>query len=133
MPRAEEDGAARWQMRPEMPEARLSPRERLVLTAIIELYIATGEPVASQAVAHLFADREGLSSATLRNVMAALGEAGLLEQPHTSAGRVPTAAAFRYYVEQITQPGRAAAGALGGGTEPGSRGFAVERSAPRAD
>ena len=87
-----------------MPDARLSPRERLVLTAIIEIYIATGEPVASQAVARLFADREGLSSATLRNVMAALGEAGLLEQPHTSAGRVPTAAAFRYYVEQSTRP-----------------------------
>jgi heat-inducible transcriptional repressor len=101
-----------------MSEARLSPRERLVLTAIIELYIVTGEPVASQAVAHFFADREGLSSATLRNVMAALGEAGLLEQPHTSAGRVPTAVAFRYYVEQITQPGRAQAG-LGGGTVPG--------------
>ena len=101
-----------------MPEARLSPRERLVLTAIIELYIATGEPVASQAVAHFFADRDGLSSATLRNVMAALGEAGLLEQPHTSAGRVPTAVAFRYYVEQITQPGRAQAG-LGGGSAPG--------------
>jgi heat-inducible transcriptional repressor len=88
-----------------MPEVRLSPRERLVLTAIIELYIATGEPVASQAVAHSFAAREGLSSATVRNVMAALGEAGLLEQPHTSAGRIPTAAAFRYYVEQITQVG----------------------------
>jgi heat-inducible transcriptional repressor len=94
-----------------MPDARVSSRERLVLTAIIELYIATGEPVASQAVAHFFADREGLSAATIRNVMAALGEAGLLEQPHTSAGRVPTAAAFRYYVEQITQPGRMAAGA----------------------
>src|ERR1017187_8308712 len=96
-------------------DARVSPRERLVLTAIIEQYIATGEPVASQAVAHSFADREGLSSATVRNVMATLGEAGLLEQPHTSAGRVPTAAAFRYYVEQITQPGtqlgRMAAGA----------------------
>ena len=78
-----------------MPDPRISPRERLVLTAIIELYIATGEPVASQAVARLFANREGLSSATLRNVMAALGDAGLLEQPHTSAGRVPTAAAFR--------------------------------------
>ncbi len=87
-----------------MPEGRVSPRERLVLTAIIELYIATGEPVASQAVAHYFANREGLSSATIRNVMVALGEAGLLEQPHTSAGRVPTAAAFRYYVEQITRP-----------------------------
>jgi heat-inducible transcriptional repressor len=84
-----------------MPEARVSPRERLVLTAIIELYIATGEPVASQAVAHFFANKEGLSSATLRNVMATLGDAGLLEQPHTSSGRVPTAAAFRYYVEQI--------------------------------
>jgi heat-inducible transcriptional repressor len=111
-----------------MPEARLSPRERLVLTAIIELYIATGEPVASQAVAHFFADRDGLSSATLRNVMAALGEAGLLEQAHTSAGRVPTAAAFRYYVGQITQPGLAQSGltqhgravvGLGGSSEPG--------------
>ena len=94
-----------------MPDVRINPRERLVLTAIIELYIATGEPVASQAVAHFFADREGLSSATIRNVMATLGEAGLLDQQHTSAGRVPTAAAFRYYVEQITEPGRMAAGA----------------------
>ncbi|MGH9560056.1 MAG: HrcA family transcriptional regulator, partial [Terracidiphilus sp.] len=95
-----------------MSDVRLSPRERLVLTTIIELYIATGEPVASQAVARIFADREGLSSATLRNVMASLGDAGLLEQPHTSAGRVPTAAAFRYYVGQITQPGRMPAGAV---------------------
>src|SRR5580658_10145993 len=94
-----------------MADARVSPRERLVLTAIIEQYIATGEPVASQAVADSFADREGLSSATVRNVMATLGEAGLLEQPHSSAGRVPTAAAFRYYVEQITQSGHLAAGA----------------------
>jgi len=93
-----------------MPDLRLSPRERLVLTTIIELYIATGEPVASQALARLFTDREGLSSATLRNVMAVLGDAGLLEQPHTSAGRIPTAAAFRYYVEQITQSTRMAAG-----------------------
>ncbi len=87
-----------------MPETRVSPRERLVLTAIIEMYIATGEPVASQAVARYFSNQEGLSSATIRNVMATLGESGLLEQPHTSAGRVPTAAAFRYYVEQITRP-----------------------------
>jgi heat-inducible transcriptional repressor len=105
-----------------MPDARVSPRERLVLTAIIELYIATGEPVASQAVANVFANREGLSSATLRNVMATLGEAGLLEQPHTSAGRVPTAAAFRYYVEQITRPeaqlGRIAADGQAAGSIP---------------
>ena len=93
-----------------MSEMRISPRERLVLTAIIELYITTGEPVASQAVAQTFASREGLSSATIRNVMAQLGDAGLLEQPHTSAGRVPTAAAFRFYVEQIMQLGRTAQG-----------------------
>lgn len=101
-----------------MSQTRISPRERLVLTAIIEQYIATGEPVASQAVAHTFADRERLSSATIRNVMATLGEAGLLDQPHTSAGRVPTAEAFRYYVEQITRPdaqiGRIAAAGLSG-------------------
>jgi heat-inducible transcriptional repressor len=89
-----------------MPDARVTPRERLVLSAIIEQYIATGEPVASQAVARSFSHQEGLSSATIRNVMATLGENGLLEQPHTSAGRMPTAAAFRYYVEQITQPNR---------------------------
>src|SRR5215472_11267214 len=86
----------------------MSDRERLVLTAIIEMYIATGEPVASQAVARYFENREGLSSATIRNVMATLAETGMLDQPHTSAGRVPTAAAFRYYVEQLTQAGRIA-------------------------
>jgi heat-inducible transcriptional repressor len=90
----------------------MSDRERLVLTAIIELYIATGEPVASQAVSRFFENREGLSSATIRNVMANLAEAGMLEQPHTSAGRVPTAAAFRYYVDQITHSGRLAAGGV---------------------
>ena len=52
----------------------MSDRERLVLTAIIELYIATGEPVASQAVSRFFENREGLSSATIRNVMADLAE-----------------------------------------------------------
>jgi len=88
----------------------MSDRERLVLTAIIELYIATGEPVASQAVARFFENREGLSSATIRNVMASLADSGMLEQPHTSAGRVPTPAAFRYYVDQITQSRRLAAG-----------------------
>jgi heat-inducible transcriptional repressor len=111
-----------------MPDARLSPRERLVLTAIIELYIATGEPVASQAVARSFAAREGLSSATVRNVMAALGEAGLLEQPHTSAGRVPTAAAFRYYVEQITQPD-AQMGRMATGLD--SRAFSTSQPGPQ--
>src|SRR5271156_5493180 len=88
-------------------DLRISPRDRLVLNAIIELYIATGEPVASQTVARQLDNKDGMSSATIRNVMASLGEAGLLEQPHTSAGRCPTAAAFRLYVEQ-----------LNGGTKP---------------
>ena len=48
------------------------------------------------------ASREGLSAATIRNVMADLADAGFLEQPHTSAGRVPTAEAYRYYVEQLS-------------------------------
>lgn len=85
-------------------DLRISPRERLVLLAILESYIATGEPVASQAIARRFHHKEGLSAATIRNVMSSLGEAGLLEQPHTSAGRIPTAKAFRFYVEQLTGP-----------------------------
>ena len=101
-------------------EPRISPRERLVLNAIIETYIATGEPVASQAVARLFDNQDGLSSATIRNVMAALGDAGLLEQPHTSSGRIPTAQAFRFYVEQLTAICAHGAGCARAGTA-GSR------------
>lgn len=93
-------------------DLRISPRERLVLTAIVENYIATGEPVASQAVAHRFGSKDGMSSATIRNVMASLGDAGLLEQPHTSAGRIPTAQAFRFYVEQLSGFSRLAPGTL---------------------
>ena len=85
----------------------MTPREELVLGAIIDLYIQTGEPVASQSVARTFEKREGMSSATIRNVMATLAEAGLLDQPYTSAGRIPTAAAFRAYVERFTEPGEA--------------------------
>jgi heat-inducible transcriptional repressor len=78
----------------------VGPREGLILTAVIENYIASGDPVASQSIARQ-QNREGMSSATVRNVMADLSEAGYLDQPHTSAGRVPTARAFRYYVEQL--------------------------------
>ena len=78
----------------------MGPREDLILTAVIENYIANGDPVASQSIARQ-QNREGMSAATVRNVMADLSEAGYLEQPHTSAGRIPTARAFRYYVEQL--------------------------------
>ncbi len=75
-------------------------REREILTAIVETFISTGEPVGSRMLSR--ASREGLSPATIRNVMADLADAGFLEQPHTSAGRVPSASAYRYYVEQLS-------------------------------
>ncbi len=82
---------------------RVTARQRAILTAIVESYIETGEPVGSGTIARLQSgESAGLSSATVRNEMAELAEAGLLEQPHTSAGRVPTARAFRIYVEQLS-------------------------------
>lgn len=79
---------------------QIGEREREILTAIVETFIATGEPVGSRTLSR--SNREGLSPASIRNVMADLVEAGFLEQPHTSAGRVPTPEAYRYYVEQLT-------------------------------
>jgi len=87
-------------------EPNIDAREREILTAIVETFITTGEPVGSRTLAR--ANREGLSPASIRNVMADLSEAGYLEQPHTSAGRVPTPEAYRYYVEQITGTARLA-------------------------
>jgi heat-inducible transcriptional repressor len=83
-----------------MPSGPAGEREREILTAIVETFIATGEPVGSRTLSR--ASREGLSAATIRNVMADLADAGFLGQPHTSAGRVPTAEAYRYYVEQLS-------------------------------
>ncbi len=82
------------------PAGQIGPREHEILTAIVETFIATGEPIGSRTLARV--NREGLSPATIRNVMSDLAEAGFLEQPHTSAGRVPTTEAYRYYVEQLT-------------------------------
>jgi heat-inducible transcriptional repressor len=82
------------------PAGSIGDREKEILTAIVETYIATGEPVGSRILAR--GSREGLSPATIRNVMADLSDAGYLGQPHTSAGRIPTAEAYRYYVEQIS-------------------------------
>ncbi|MGZ4826916.1 MAG: heat-inducible transcriptional repressor HrcA [Terriglobales bacterium] len=82
------------------PSGQIGPREHEILTAIVESYIATGEPVGSRTLARI--NREGLSPATIRNVMSDLCDAGFLDQPHTSAGRVPTADAYRYYVDQLS-------------------------------
>jgi heat-inducible transcriptional repressor len=82
------------------PQGPIGDREREILTAIVETFIATGEPVGSRSLSR--SNREGLSPATIRNVMADLSDAGYLDQPHTSAGRIPTTEAYRYYVEQIS-------------------------------
>ncbi len=78
----------------------IGKREREILTAIVETYISKGEPVGSRTLAR--ANRENLSPASIRNVMADLADAGFLEQPHPSAGRVPTPKAYRFYVKQLT-------------------------------
>jgi heat-inducible transcriptional repressor len=80
-------------------DVELSPRSRQILEAIVEDYIATAEPVGSSAVARRHALT--LSSATVRNVMANLEEMGLLTSPHTSAGRIPTEKAYRFYVDSL--------------------------------
>ncbi len=77
----------------------LSKRALSVLCAIVELYIRSGEPVASQRVARH--SRLGLSSATIRNVMAELEEGGFLTRLHSSAGRAPSDKGFRLYVDNL--------------------------------
>jgi heat-inducible transcriptional repressor len=87
--------------------APLTTRQREILTAIVEQYIETGEPVSSGTLAHVAFDH-AMSSATIRNEMASLADAGLLDQPHTSAGRIPSAEGFRLYVAQLKgSPGTA--------------------------
>jgi len=80
----------------------LSDRQRLILNAIIDNYIRSAEPVGSRTISK----REDISysSATIRNEMADLEELGYLEQPHTSAGRVPSTKGYRFYVDNLIQP-----------------------------
>jgi len=79
-------------------------RNRQILADVVRAYIETGEPVSSRAVAHRHV--EPLSPATIRSVMAGLEEDGYLYQPHTSAGRVPTAAAYRFFAQQVADQAR---------------------------
>ena len=77
----------------------LSSRDREILRDTISAFILRGEPVSSRLVAKM--SRESLSSATIRNVMADLEDSGLLTQPHTSAGRIPTAAGYHLYIDTL--------------------------------
>jgi heat-inducible transcriptional repressor len=79
----------------------LDERSREMLALLIKTHIATGEPVGSRTISKY--TREGLSPATVRNIIADLEEAGLLEQPHTSAGRVPSDQGYRFYVDHILE------------------------------
>src|SRR5205809_5513189 len=74
-------------------------RNRQILADLVRTYIETGEPVSSRAISKSF--EETLSTATILNVIADLEDAGFLYQPHTSAGRVPTAAAYRFFAQEI--------------------------------
>ena len=80
----------------------MDARKQRILEAIVALYASDGEPVGSGLLASYF--DMALSSATLRNEMAALTKLGLLEQPHTSAGRVPSAKGYRYYLDHMDAP-----------------------------
>src|SRR6476659_9928378 len=82
----------------------LGHRKAAVLHTIVEEYVRTGEAVGSETIA----ERSGLgvSSATIRNEMAALEELGFLQHPHTSSGRIPTDAGYRHYVDALPVGGR---------------------------
>ncbi len=80
----------------------LSDRQRLILNAIVDNYIHSAEPVGSRTLSKR--EEVGFSSATIRNEMADLEDLGYLEQPHTSAGRVPSTKGYRFYVDNLLQP-----------------------------
>lgn len=82
-----------------MGTAELQERKRQVLRAVIEAYITQAAPVSSQAIC----DRLGVSSATVRNVMAELEADGFIMHPHTSAGRVPTEQGYRHFVDVLME------------------------------
>jgi heat-inducible transcriptional repressor len=76
-------------------------RGQVILSAIINEHLVTGEPVGSKIVSERFAGVFGMSSANIRNVMSELENSGFVEQPHTSAGRVPTDKGYRFYVDNL--------------------------------
>lgn len=80
----------------------LTNRQQQVLRATVDHYIATAEPVGSKALAREY--QLSISPATIRNVMGALEQAGLLFQPHTSAGRIPSDFGYRHYVDELMMP-----------------------------
>ncbi len=89
---------------------QLTPRKQAILKAVIDAYIETGEPMGSKTLTQM--RQFDLSSATIRNEMAELESLGYLEQPHTSAGRIPTELGYRFYVDSLMQDYALSAGEL---------------------
>ncbi|HSD49338.1 MAG TPA: HTH domain-containing protein, partial [Actinomycetota bacterium] len=87
-----------------MVEPELGSRKVAVLRAVVEEYVRSGEPVGSETIAERAS--LGVSSATIRNEMAALEELGYLTHPHTSAGRIPTDSGYRKYVDALPPGGK---------------------------
>lgn len=85
-----------------MRKVELSPRDEQILRAVVESHVRSARPVSSTAVLRRSALK--VSSATVRNAMRSLEDAGLIAQPHTSAGRVPTDLGYRYYVDNLMEP-----------------------------
>src|SRR5262245_49592339 len=83
--------------------SELDARSREIFRHIVDAYVATGEPVGSRTISRRLAN--GLSPATIRNVMADLEEAGLLYAPHTSSGRLPTDLGLRLFVDGLLEIG----------------------------
>jgi heat-inducible transcriptional repressor len=102
------DGGRKLVLVGDLRMAEVTQRQRAILMTIVERYIETGEPVSSGTIAAVMG-AANTSSATVRNEMVLLAEAGLLEQPHTSAGRVPTARAFKMFVDRLGDGDRAQA------------------------
>lgn len=80
---------------------QMDERKKKILRAIVQDYITTAEPVGSRTIARKF--DLGISPATIRNEMADMEELGLIEQPHTSSGRIPSDAGYRYYVDCLME------------------------------
>ena len=88
------------QLGPEVLFVELTDRKKQILKVVVEDYVRTAEPVGSKAIA---AEMGGVSSATIRNELSDLTELGYLEQPHTSAGRVPSPKGYRLYVNELIE------------------------------
>jgi heat-inducible transcriptional repressor len=90
----------------------IDSRMEVLLAALIKEHLSTGEAVGSRVLSDRFAHGYGWSPATIRNVMVELEEAGFVEQPHTSAGRIPTDTGYRYYVDNMLGTARLSRGDL---------------------